>query len=102
MLVDAPVTRYNAGTMTTDAPRARSRLDRSLYHRVSVGLDRLRPMAQRDGGDFELVDVDENGVVHVRLLGTCVGCPSSSVTLTLGIERYLKDQIPEVTAVVCA
>lgn len=79
---------------------SRAKAGRSLHNRVSAGLDRLRPMARSDGGDIELIDVDDDGVVHVRLHGTCIGCPSSTVTLTLGIERYLKDQIPEVTRVV--
>ena len=61
----------------------------------------LRPMAQGDGGDIELVDVDADGVVRVRLLGACVGCPSSEMTLTLGIERNLCEKIPEVRRVVC-
>ena len=74
---------------------------RKLHERVATVLDTLRPMAQSDGGDIELVDVDENGVVHVRLLGACIGCPSSAMTLTMGIERSLKDQIPEVSRVVC-
>ncbi len=72
-----------------------------LYDRVAAVLDALRPMLQSDGGDIELVAVDVDGVVHVRLHGTCVGCPSSTQTLTMGIERNLKDQIPEVTRLVC-
>ena len=72
-----------------------------LTDRVSAVLDTLRPILHGDGGDIELVDVDDDGVVHVRLLGACIGCPSSSMTLTMGIERTLKDQIPEVTRVVC-
>jgi Fe-S cluster biogenesis protein NfuA len=59
-------------------------------------------MVRGDGGDLELVDVGADGVVHVRLHGACIGCPSSAITLTMGIERNLKDQIPEVTRVVCA
>jgi len=59
-------------------------------------------MLQADGGDIELVDVDAAGVVHVRLQGACVGCPAASMTLSQGIERNLKQQIPEVTRVVCA
>ncbi len=59
-------------------------------------------MAQADGGDIELVDIDVDGVVRVRLLGACVGCPSSAMTLTMGIERALREQIPEVKRVVCA
>ena len=83
-------------------PGTRSKSKKSLYHEVAVALDRIRPVAQSDGGDIELADVDADGVVHVRLHGTCIGCPSSAMTLTLGIERILKDQIPEVTRVVCA
>ncbi len=75
---------------------------RSLRDRVAAVIDAVRPMAQRDGGDIELVDVNLDGVVRVRLHGACVGCPSSALTLTMGIERNLKDQIPEVTRVVCS
>ncbi len=74
----------------------------SLRDRVAAVLDTLRPLVQSDGGDLELVDVDADGVVHVRLHGACIGCPSSTMTLTMGIERNLKSQIPEVTAVVCS
>ncbi len=73
-----------------------------LYDRVAMVIDALRPLVQSDGGDIELVDVDNEGVVRVRLQGDCIGCPSASMTLTMGIERNLKDQIPEVTRVVCA
>ncbi|MGB2987726.1 MAG: NifU family protein [Phycisphaerae bacterium] len=73
-----------------------------MRDRVAAVLDRLRPMMQGDGGDIELIDVDADGVVRVRLLGACHGCPSASVTLSMGIERNLKEQIPEVTRVVCA
>ncbi len=77
-------------------PRAKS-----LRQRVVAVLDQIRPLAQADGGDIELVDVDADGVVSVRLKGACVGCPSAAITLTLGIERNIKEQIPEVTRVVC-
>jgi len=79
-----------------------SRPRKSLFARVSAVLDQLRPMARADGGDIELLDVDRHGVVSVRLHGACIGCPSSTMTLTLGIERNLKDQVPEVTRVVCS
>lgn len=85
-----------------DRAHRTSKARSSVYERVSAVLETLRPMAQSDGGDIELVDVDADGVVTVRLHGACVGCPSSSMTLTLGIERNLKDQVPEVTRVVCA
>lgn len=74
---------------------------KNLHERVATALDKIRPMAQGDGGDIELVQVDSGGVVSVRLLGACIGCPSGSITITLGIERVLRDQIPEVTRVVC-
>ena len=76
--------------------------ENSFEERVKQVIEEVRPALKDHGGDVELVDVDADGVVHVRLLGACVGCPSSSMTLTLGIERSLKNQIPEVTGVVCA
>lgn len=74
---------------------------RTLHSRVADVLQAMRPMARKDGGDLELVDVDGDGVVRVRLHGACIGCPSSDITLTLGLERNLKERIPEVTRVVC-
>jgi len=73
---------------------------RLLRQRIGEVIDRLRPAIQSDGGDVELVGVDEHGVVSVRLSGACVGCPSSESTLTTGIERNLKQLVPEVTSVV--
>ena len=78
-----------------------SRPDKSLRDRVAAVIDTLRPVVQSDGGDLELVDVDEDGVVSVRLHGACVGCPSAGMTLSLGVERNLKQRVPEVTRVVC-
>ena len=72
-----------------------------LRRRVAQVLDTIRPAMQSDGGDIELVDVTETGVVQVRLLGACLGCPSSENTLKYGVEQKLKDQIAEVTGVVC-
>jgi Fe-S cluster biogenesis protein NfuA len=62
-------------------------------------LAKVRPMLQRDGGDVELVDV-EDGVVKVRLTGACGGCPMATLTLKRGIEAKLKEEIPEVKEVV--
>lgn len=84
---------------------SRRTLDKSkqlLHDRVATVLDTLRPMVRSDGGDIELLDVDADGVVRVRLHGACIGCPSSAITLALGIERNLKNQVPEVSRVVCA
>ncbi|UCE37739.1 MAG: NifU family protein [Thermoplasmata archaeon] len=62
--------------------------------------EQIRPGLQMDGGDIELVDVDSDGTVKVRLMGACGGCPMSQITLTMGVERKLKEEIPEVKAVV--
>lgn len=72
-----------------------------LLERISAALDMVRPALQSDGGDVELIRVDAAGVVYVRLIGACVGCPSSDMTLTLGIERTIKEQVPEVTGIAC-
>jgi Fe-S cluster biogenesis protein NfuA len=62
--------------------------------RVEAVLDRLRPILQSDGGDIQLVDVHDRKA-RVRLLGRCAGCPSAHLTLYLGVETAIKDQIPE-------
>ncbi|MEE9152156.1 MAG: NifU family protein [Thermoplasmata archaeon] len=62
--------------------------------------EQIRPGLQMDGGDIELVDVGEDGVVKVRLKGACCGCPMSQLTLTMGVEKRLKEMIPEVKGVV--
>jgi Fe-S cluster biogenesis protein NfuA len=71
----------------------------ALRRHVEQILDLIRPAVRLDDGDVELVDVSADGVVRVRFLGACIGCPSSSITLQQGIERNLKRHIPEVTAV---
>ena len=68
--------------------------------KVETALKQVRPSLQRDGGDIELVSVDENGTVKVRLKGACGACPMSTMTLKMGVEKYLKQQIPEVKEVV--
>jgi len=70
-----------------------------LKEDVEKALDEVRPMLQRDGGDVELVGVNDEGVVLVKLRGACSGCPSSTITLRQGIERTLKERVPGVTAV---
>ncbi|MDZ4655575.1 MAG: NifU family protein [Coriobacteriia bacterium] len=69
-----------------------------MKERVQEVLDKIRPALQADGGDVELVDV-EGGVVKVRLVGACAGCPMSQLTLSNGVERILKQEIPEVERV---
>ncbi|MCS7279519.1 MAG: NifU family protein [Thermodesulfobacteriaceae bacterium] len=67
---------------------------------VEKALAKVRPMLQADGGDVELVEVTEDGIVKVRLKGACGCCPMSMITLKAGIERYLKREIPEIVEVV--
>jgi len=71
----------------------------TLAERVEQVLDLIRPSIQSDGGDIEFVGLEDNGVVWIRLHGACVGCPSSLMTLRMGIEKNLRDNIEEVTAV---
>ena len=69
--------------------------------RVKAVIDQIRPLLQADGGNLELVSVDEaSGVVSVRLEGACKGCPGAAMTLRMGIERRLKEHVPEVAEVV--
>ncbi len=66
---------------------------------VEAAIEKIRPSLQADGGDVEVVDVTKDGVVKVRLVGACQGCPMSTMTLTFGIERELKKQVPGVKKV---
>jgi Fe-S cluster biogenesis protein NfuA len=69
-----------------------------IQKKVEKALDEIRPNIQADGGDIELVSV-QNGVVKVRLQGHCVGCPMSAMTLKMGVENHLKERVPEVVSV---
>jgi len=73
--------------------------DAQMYDEVLEVLDKLRPFLQRDGGDVELVDVEE-GIVKLRLMGACGSCPSSTITLKAGIERALVEEVEGVQEVV--
>jgi len=65
-----------------------------MREQVEAVLSKLRPFLLRDGGDVDLVNVDEDGVVSVRLMGACGSCPSSTITLKAGIERALLEEVP--------
>ena len=67
---------------------------------VEAAIQDVRPSLQADGGDIELVDVSDDGVVSVQLKGACNGCPMATMTLKQGVERYLKEQVPGVTEVI--
>ena len=70
-----------------------------LKEKVEDALNKVRPSLQADGGDVELVDVGEDGIVKVKLQGSCAGCPMSQMTLKMGIEKILKQNVPEVSGV---
>lgn len=71
-----------------------------MQEKVKDVLDKVRPYLVRDGGNVELVEVGEDGTVKVKLVGACAGCPHSKMTLKNGIERILKQEVPEVKEVI--
>lgn len=71
-----------------------------MKEEIKKAIERLRPGLQADGGDVELVEVSDDGVVKVRLMGACGGCPMSQMTLKMGIERQLKKEVPGIKEVV--
>ncbi|GAB4072775.1 NifU family protein [Barrientosiimonas marina] len=70
-----------------------------MQEQVQEVLTKLRPFLLRDGGDVELVDVDDEGIVLIRLMGACGNCPSSTITLKAGIERALRSEVPGVSEI---
>ena len=70
-----------------------------MKEKVQAAIEKIRPMLKADGGDVELVDVSEEGIVQVRLQGACAGCPMSQMTLKNGIERVIRQEVPEVKSV---
>ncbi len=71
-----------------------------MKDKVEEAIKQVRPMLQRDGGDIELVSVEQDGTVKVRLKGACGSCPMSTMTLKMGVEKFLKQQVPTVKEVV--
>ena len=71
-----------------------------MKEKVEKALEKIRPMLQADGGDVDLVEVTNDGVVKLKLTGTCGCCPMSQVTLKMGIERLLKEEVPEIKEVI--
>lgn len=95
-LSDQTPTRSSAMTAAVGAGSSEA----GVRDRVQRVIDLIRPAVQADGGDIELVSVNPDSTVSIRLHGACVGCPSSSVTLQMGIERNLKTHVPEIKGVV--
>jgi len=71
-----------------------------MKEEVQKAIDTIRPSLQADGGDVELVDVSEDGIVKVKLTGACRGCPMSQMTLKMGIEKVIKQQIPSIKGII--
>jgi len=71
-----------------------------MKEKVEKALEKIRPMLQADGGNISLIGVDENGQVKVKLTGACGACPMSQMTLKRGVERVLKQEVPEVKEVI--
>jgi len=83
-----------------DASQTPKSIASPLAPKVQAVLDSIRPALQMDGGDCDLVDISPEGVVTVHMKGACGGCPSSSMTLTMGIEKRIKAKVPEIQKVV--
>ena len=71
-----------------------------LEEQVKTALENVRPSLQADGGDVEFVSLSDDGIVSVKLTGACGSCPMAQMTLKMGIENYLKKEIPEVNSVI--
>ena len=80
----------------SDAPQPNS----DLHERVARVIDGIRPYIQGDGGDIELVSIEQDGTVKVRLSGACSGCPHAAMTLRMGVERAVRQHVPEIREVV--
>lgn len=85
--------------MPAASPTTRPQQPPDVRERVERVLSLIRPAVQSDGGDIQLIDVTPEGVARVRLLGACIGCPSSGITLTQGIERNVRAHVPEIQRV---
>lgn len=73
--------------------------DQSFETQVQAAIAEIRPALQGHGGDIELVGVDEDNIVKVKLQGACSGCPGAAMTMKMGVERILKERVPEVKGV---
>ncbi len=71
-----------------------------MREKVEKALDKIRPMLMADGGNVDLVEVTDDGVVKLKLTGTCGCCPMSQMTLKMGVERIIKQEVPEVKEVI--
>lgn len=87
-----------AGRTAAREPEGVAATTGTAEERVRQVIEQLRPSIQADGGDVEFVEFTDDGMVRIRLHGACVGCPSSSLTLQVGLERNLREHVPEFTS----
>jgi len=71
----------------------------TMQDKVIAAIDEIRPRLQADGGDIEFLGITEDNVVQVRLQGACAGCPGAAMTLKMGVERIVKERVPEIKSV---
>ena len=71
-----------------------------MREKIEAALNKIKPALQADGGDVELIDVSPDGIVKVKLTGACGGCPMSQMTLKMGIERVIKQEVPQIKEVI--
>jgi len=97
----AVLSRPRAGAVREKPMSEQNDNEAPLTQRINEIIDRIRPHIKADGGDIEVVEVDrDSGRVSIRFSGACRGCPMSAITLKMGVERHLKELVPEVTEVV--
>ncbi len=77
-----------------------SETQKSTNEKIEDAINKIRPMLQNDGGDIELVSIDDDLTVNVRLQGACRGCPGAQMTLKMGVERVIRESVPEIKEVV--
>lgn len=86
--------------MSEPVERQEAGAERSFEEKVNEVIEQVRPALQDHGGDVELLGVDEDKTVRVRLQGACRGCPGATMTMRMGIERILRERVPDVKEVV--
>jgi Fe-S cluster biogenesis protein NfuA len=93
------ITKFPVFSVGVSPARKRPTKESIMKEKVQAALNKIRPILQADGGDVELVEITDKGVVKVRLQGACRGCPMSQMTLKNGVERAILKEVPEVKSV---
>ena len=91
---------YDGVPLWREGASPREKKEDTVKERVQAALDKVRPALKADGGDVQLIEVTDDGVVKLKLTGACGCCPMSQMTLKMGIEKAIKQEVPEVKEVV--